>query len=240
VIDRVTASVVEDARSQIVMDQKVDVWGLGATIATLASGKDLLSQYGNFNIAKENALIAFTTSNNIPGVAMPGVDGKLPQGALGYASGMQAVDNLTNRILQPTPGGRPDVGALLNDPALALPGVGSREAKALLSALASGDNGRIDSARAALAQSLQPVAANPAPVVAPPLAPPSLPTFRTSVDLSASSVAFTGAPSLKSQVDDFMYALRSGNQSAIQTAAAALDQGIEENKGPAPQPPVNG
>jgi hypothetical protein len=71
------------------------------------------------------------------------------------STGSLQLDDLVNRLLDPTPEKRPEMNEVINDPIFDKPGVQSEEVYALIRAISEGDPAKIDEASRALEETLR-------------------------------------------------------------------------------------
>jgi len=151
-------------KSMLFFDRKVDIWGLGSSALEMFTGKGIGEQRRWMNEITDDVTSFGSNRNNRP-LSDPDEKGNPKPGSLGLRTGNEQIDDLLTRMLMPDPRDRASASELLSHPALrAQGGVDSREARALIVALSSGDPEKIATARRALSALTSPtVVSNASP-----------------------------------------------------------------------------
>lgn len=228
-VSKLTAALTEAKSGTMPLSQKVDIWGLGASLLQIATGFKLMPDM-SFPAARGNALMAFgkgtgaaLSERPIGPLAEGDKEGRLPlpEGAIGEGTGNPAIDALINKLLSPKPEDRPSTAGIKGDPALQRPGVRHPAAYELIAAIAEKNPGKIDAARVKLLAAALPTPPQSGPAQARPFTPP---TFRTSVRAPDGLAEALGGEPLQAPQQTSAEAL----QTAIDKTASLLDQVNEQ------------
>jgi serine/threonine protein kinase len=153
-------------RSEVEITGKFDTWALGIMALDVWTGteqfrgkeyfseddekpqflparvRDRLNEFGS---DPNNRAIGYSLDENGNQINQP----------LFESTGSLQLDDLVNRLLDPTPERRPETNEVINDPIFNKPGVQSEEVYALIRAISEGDPDKIDEAKRALEESLR-------------------------------------------------------------------------------------
>ena len=228
-VEKLKKARLESVADTVTMTQKVDVWGLGASLFHMATGHTLLHDSLWLN-QRSDALVDFGQASNAALSERPigpleerDSLGALPllDGAIGQSTGNPVIDTLINKLLSPKPEDRPSTAGIKADPTLRRPGVRHPAAYELIAAIAQKNPDKIDAARIKLLAAALPTPPQSGPAQARPFTPP---TFRTSVRAPEGLAEALGGELPQAPQQTSAEAL----QAAIDTTSSLLDQVNEQ------------